>query len=130
MESLKKNKLLLSVFVIVFLVFIYFFFFRGSSAPTPAVLGVGVSMTSGTTPAGEQILTMLAQLQALNIDTSLFSGTAWTSLHDITGTPVTTIPGKSDLFAPIGQNGSTLASQIQISSQPIVVTPTVIPKKR
>ncbi len=125
MESLKKNKILLSVFGITFLVFIYFMFFNGSSGGggTSATINtdMGTSTSAGVaiqTPAGQEILQMLARLNLVQIDNDLFLEASWTSLQNFETTIPSNSPGKDDLFSPIGQSGTSLTSQTQSSKKP------------
>jgi hypothetical protein len=99
MESIKKNKVLLSMFVITLVAFIYYFFFSGSGSSTPAP---SVAVSGQSDQVGSQVLQMLNQISTVQIDQSLFTSTAWLSLKDISSTLPNDIPGKNDLFSPLG----------------------------
>ena len=105
MESLKKNKVLLSIFLVVLAVFVYYFFFYsgGSSSDSSS------SDSSSGVVVGQNILDTLNQLSSVNIDTSLFSAAAWNALQDISAPVPSDAPGKPDLFAPLGQAGLSLS---------------------
>ena len=100
MESLKKNKILLSLFGFTFLAFVYYFFFSGSSA-TDAVISTVAGGTEQSAVGGE-VLDLLAQMNTVQIDQTLFTSASWMSLKDISSPLPADAPGKTDLFAPIG----------------------------
>jgi hypothetical protein len=77
---------------------VYFFFFNGSST-TVSTLG---DLTGDNQVVNGQVLHMLDQLNAVSVDQTLFTSTAWMSLKDMsTPLPVDT-PGKSNPFSPLG----------------------------
>ncbi len=102
MESIKKNKILLVTFVITFIAFVYFVFFNGGDTVQNVISVDGTSYT-GQTAAGQEILSLLAQLRTLKIDSNLFSDDVWTSLRVFSVILPDTKPGKKNLFDPIGQ---------------------------
>lgn len=126
MESLKKNKILLSAFAITLIAFIYFMFFSGGGSANTSVLsdaGTGVvaqtdDSATAQTPAGQEILNMLAQLDVVQINTNLFSEPSWISLQNFETALPSNSPGKADLFSPIGQSGISLPPPVQPSKKP------------
>lgn len=96
MESLKKNKILLSTFFVVLIIFVVYQY------ASPKVQSVQTE-TQDTIEAGSKTLSLLNEVQRISIDDTLFSSTVWTSLKDFSAPPVNTQPGKQDLFAPVGQ---------------------------
>jgi hypothetical protein len=112
MESIKKNKILVSIFLIVFAVFIYFFFFNNSSTATQSVgvsgmpgtpgLGGGIDNGAGSGSQSD-IVGTLEKINTVNIDNTLFSDSSWLSLKDFSQPISNNVPGKNDLFAPVGQ---------------------------
>lgn len=100
MESIKQNKILISAFIVTFIVFIWFFFLR-SDGSTDVNIDMNVSSSYDPT-IGAEVIRTLAQLHSLQIDQSLFTSDAWMSLKDISVPLPTEVPGKSDLFGPLG----------------------------
>src|SRR5437870_4699999 len=98
METLKKNKKLLVILVVTFILFIGYFFWQSSGSTT-----ADQTVTTSDMLVGQDILTMLNKVSALQIDNSLFTSPAWMALQDISVTIPTTNPGKSDLFGPLGR---------------------------
>jgi hypothetical protein len=97
MESLKKNKLLVILFVIVFVLFIGYHFFGSSIAS----IGSIVTTEENTSSVGADILVTLNRLKTVHIEDSLFSGAVWMSLKDFSITLPTDVPGRQNIFAPI-----------------------------
>lgn len=104
MESIKKNKLLLSVFGITLVIFIYYMFFSGGSSSSSQPISNVINGPEAQSLAGQEILRLLAQLGTVQIDNSLFSTPSWTSLQNFQTPIPSNTPGKTDLFA--GQSGS------------------------
>ena len=122
MESIKKNKILLSIFAIVFVVFIYSFFFSGGSSNSPEVINNlpgSPNSLMGNIPSGQgsvntgllnnnkdqdDLVSILNKINTVVIDTSLFDKDAWTNLKDFSESIPNNTPGKNDLFAPVGQS--------------------------
>jgi hypothetical protein len=100
MESLKKNKILLSLLgVTVLAVAAYYLFFSGGSSTAPGSGSVDTSLPAGG--VGAQIVTMLNSINAASIDPTVFSSTAWTSLRDLSAPVPTNTPGRTDLFGAL-----------------------------
>lgn len=98
MESIKKNKVLLSIFFITLAIFVYFFFFRGSGTGDISIS----DLTTSVAPGDSAVLNKIDQLNSVHIDQSLFTSAAWLSLKDI-GTPLPSdTAGKSDIFGSLG----------------------------
>ena len=102
MEALKKNKILAAIFLITLIIFVYFTFFSGDGS-NGASISTALNGPSADQTVGGEILSMLAQMSGVKIDNSLFSDTTWISLRDFSVTLPTNLPGKSNIFAPIGQ---------------------------
>ena len=116
MEALKKNKILLSAFVLVFLLFIsYFFIFNSSSSTIDTT--VMTDEASAQFAAGQDILNMLHKITVLQIDNTLFTSVAWTTLRDSAASIPNDAPGKPNLFAPVGQGAGYVP-------QPVIATTT------
>lgn len=96
MESLKKNKILLTVFGISLVAFLFYQFsgtFKSSVVDIVEVNPVDEAATA-------EILTLLTQMQQAKIDSELFTSSAWTSLIDYSIPLPNDVRGRPDLFGP------------------------------
>jgi hypothetical protein len=98
MESIKKNKILYIVFVLVTVLFVWYLM-SGSSVSTIVSLP---EETQQSIAAGSKVLSTFNEVQSVVIDTELFKSTLWSSLIDLHVPVSNTPPGKVNLFAPIG----------------------------
>jgi len=104
MQSLKQNKILLTLFVLSLVAFL-FYQFSGSEDVVvldPLLVGNEVVEDQATT----QILLLLNQMQQASIDGRVFTSTAWTSLVDQSIALPTDAPGRPELFTgPLRSQG-------------------------
>jgi len=91
-----KSWIILGVVVVVGM--IAYFYYSGGQSPAATTLS---STDSSGAVVGEQVLSLLAQISMLRIDTSLFSDRAYQSLVDHTvPIPVQNV-GRANPFAPL-----------------------------
>jgi hypothetical protein len=109
MESLKKNKVLITIFILALLAFLGYQFGGTLKNEVTDVIEVNAADEAATT----EILTLLNQMQQAKIDSELFTSTAWANLVDYSISLPTDTPGRPDLF------GATLkAPSLQIQARP------------
>ncbi|MBU6427340.1 hypothetical protein KGQ27_03875 [Patescibacteria group bacterium] len=95
--SSKKTWIWMAIIVIVALI-AYFLFFSGApSSSSQSLLQTG----SGSDAVGTQVLGLLNQIQALQIDASLFQSQAYRSLQDYSVAIPPQNVGRNNPFAPI-----------------------------
>ncbi len=109
MESLKKNKILLTIFGISLVTFLLYQF--GGIFQSTRIDVVEVSPADEAATA--EILTLLNKMQQAKIDSDLFTSSAWKSLVDYAIPLPNDVPGHPDLFGPIRQS----------SPSPVIVNP-------
>ncbi|MHB1316854.1 MAG: hypothetical protein ACYCZW_03290 [Minisyncoccota bacterium] len=97
MESLKKNKILIILFIVAFLAFVVYQF--GGKLNLASVTTSTPSLEDKKTT--EDILSLLTKMQQVEISGDIFTATTWTSLVDYSVTLPTDPPGKTDLFNPV-----------------------------
>ncbi len=95
MESLKKNKILLIVFIISVIAFLFYQFGNVFESATVSVIETSPVDEAATA----EILTLLGQMQRAKIDTELFASSAWTSLVDYSIPLPNDVPGRPELFS-------------------------------
>lgn len=107
MQSLKQNKILLTVFILSTIAFLFYHFFGASEdIVTFDPILVGDEVVNDQTSA--QILLLLNQMQQASINSQIFTSTAWKSLIDQSIVLPTDIPGRPDLFSgPLRSQGVT-----------------------
>jgi hypothetical protein len=59
---------------------------------------------------GKDLLALLDKIEALNIDTSIFTDRAYLTLQDFSVAIIPEVPGRSNPFAPISGRASTSAT--------------------
>jgi amino acid permease len=96
MESLKQNKILLSIFAIVVIIFLGYHFF-GSDITESIVTN------TENQDSGSEFVVLLEKLKQVDINDNLFKSTAWTNLVDFSIVLPQDAPGKTDLFSKVGQ---------------------------
>lgn len=109
MQSLKQNKILVTVFLISLVAFL-FYQFAGKDVVVidPALVGNEVVADQATA----DMLSLLYKMQQASIDADFFTSTAWTNLVDQSASLPTDAPGRSNLFDGTlqGQSVSPVAS--------------------
>ena len=98
MNTQPHNKTWIWVTVIIIAAAIGYFYFYGSS--TPPTTGLVQSGAAGSA-IGSDVLTLLNQIQSLNIDTSIFSDSGYNTLRDYSVAIPSVNVGRPDPFAPI-----------------------------
>ena len=133
-----KNIIIFLAIGVVF-VLIYFFYIKASPPVAPLVSSSGASATSnvsGSTDSSitQSFLTLLLSVNNIKLDDTIFSDSAFQSLHDssITLTPDTTT-GRVNPFAPLGTDVVVPAVSPTPTPTPVPVpvpvpTPTATPK--
>ena len=132
-----RNIIIIASVLIVGII-VYKVFLSGPSAPTSTLsttAGVG-STASGTTTAGtsagtsvdttvgQDFLALLLSVQSIKLDDSIFQSQAFNVLQDFNRPiPPDTDPGRTDPFAPIGADGSSVSYAVS-TSNPSSITPT------
>lgn len=96
MESLKKNKTLVILFVISLIAFLGYEFKGMIISDTPTA-SVDTSITS-------EILSSLSEMQQAKIDSDLFTSTAWKNLVDYSIVLPSDTPGRPELFGSTFQS--------------------------
>jgi hypothetical protein len=104
MEALKQNKVLVGMFVIVCIAFGFYIFGGNKDVVSPLLTSVD------TSNSGQNIVSLLAQVEQARIDTTLFSSSLWNTLKDYSIPIPDTAPGKTDIFAPVGNTNNTSVS--------------------
>ena len=126
-KTLKTVLILAGSALILFL--LYAFFLQPAPASTDALTGglITVSTTDSTDPSSADIITLLAQMQRIQLDRSLFAGQLYQSLHDF-GVTISPEPyGKDDPFASL--DGSSAAASDSFSL-PAARAPSKAPVRR
>lgn len=91
----RQNALLVALPLM--LVFAYWYFFTGPSSTTP------LSVSTTSSPAGQQFIELSGKLNALNFNTAIFQDPRFTALVSLE-TPITPEnKGRVDPFAPLGR---------------------------
>lgn len=103
MESLKQNKILVSVLVLSIVIFFGYRFFGGDIEDV-------IVNSDASTNGGSEFVVLLERLRKVDINDSLFQSTAWNNLVDYSVILPTDQPGKSDLFGKIGQSSSPIST--------------------
>ena len=96
MESLKQNKILLGIFGITAVLFFGYKFF-GSSLVSSVYEGGEISDQT----VGQDVISLLNDLQKVNIDTDLFNSTIWKNLEDFSIVLPEDEVGNQNLFSPL-----------------------------
>lgn len=108
MESLKQNKTLLVLFFISLIAFVLYQF--GGS------LNLGISSNNTIEVADDaataDILRLLGQMQQAQINSDLFSSSAWTNLIDHSVALPTDAPGRPELFSGTFQINQTVSQTV------------------
>lgn len=95
----KSSKSLIGIVVLIIIVLVYFFL-TGNKAPESQTL-VQLQVTPEANTTSSRILSLLNLIENLNIDTEIFSNSAFQSLEDYS-IPIPDVPvGRPDPFAPI-----------------------------
>lgn len=95
MESLKKNKILIGLFLLTAVLFFGYKMF--GSQVLGDIYGGDVSVN----PVGQDIIKILDDLQKADLDVSLFSSTIWLNLQDFSIQMPEDQPGNENLFNPL-----------------------------
>jgi hypothetical protein len=99
MNTQSSNKTWIWIAIIVIVTVIGYFYFYGASAPAASPL---VQSSSADSEAvGSQVLTLLNQIQSLNIDTSIFSDPGFLTLRDYSVAIPPENVGRANPFAPL-----------------------------
>lgn len=95
--KLGKNSIVVIALSVLILVGLYWYFFAGPGSSNAPPL----SATATQTDTQTQFQSLIAQLQSINFDTSIFSDPRFTSLVDITTAITPETLGRNDPFAPV-----------------------------
>jgi hypothetical protein len=94
----------IAVVIIVLVFFAYSHFFQGSSQSTSLTSDSSASSTNPDAAAEQQFLTLLLKIQNITINQSIFSDPVFLSLQDDSLPVVDQPQGRTNPFAPIGND--------------------------
>ncbi|MFZ1019515.1 MAG: hypothetical protein WAN61_00790 [Minisyncoccia bacterium] len=127
----KIRNILIFVGIAAALFMVYFFFIKPSSSgsadlvssASTAALPSGNSSGTGTSPVGQDFLSLLLNVNNIKLDDSILSDPAFANLHD---SSITLVPdavvGRPNPFAQFGANAVSIPANS--SSAPIIPTTT------
>ena len=99
MESFKKYKKILTGVAIVIVLFVVYSMFKGDPAPDALLTA---ETPSGLPPEEEDLVSLLLELQSIDLNSDIFSDAVFVTLQDfsvkLTPQPI----GRRNPFAPIG----------------------------
>jgi hypothetical protein len=87
--------------VVIVIAAIGYFYFYGSSSSTTASSGLVQTSSGDSSDVGSQVLTLLNQINSLNIDTSLFTDPGYQTLRDYSVAIPSVNVGRPNPFAPL-----------------------------
>ena len=117
-KTLKTVLILAGAGLILFL--LYAFFLQPAPASTDAVTGglISVSTTDSADPSSADIVSLLGQMQRIQLDRTLFAGQLYQSLHDF-GVTISPEPyGKDDPFASLDGSSAAASASLTLPSAP------------
>jgi hypothetical protein len=99
MNTQSSNKTWIWIVIIIIIAVVGYFYLSGSSAPASSALVQ--SSGSDSEAVGSQVLSLLNQIQSLNIDTSLFTDPGYQTLRDYSVAIPPVAVGRPNPFAPL-----------------------------
>jgi hypothetical protein len=112
MALIKKNMVLIGVFVVAAGA-LYYFYSAGGSSPL-------LSQSTQDSPVSQEILTTLGNLRTIKLDSSIFSDPLFLSLSDFGVAIPPAAAGRRNPFAPVGTGG---AASTPVSTTTASTTP-------
>jgi hypothetical protein len=101
MQSSSKMPAIIGILLVVCAVGYYFYSTSNAPVSSDSSLTLTTSSTGGGGPVGSDVLSLLSEINGLNIDTSFFQTPVYESLTDFSVTIPSEPVGKSNPFMPL-----------------------------